>query len=85
MTERDFPWSRKQIRGALVAAINDHGPIDKDSADSAAKRIVNQLYGASAPTAIASQLEAATRREKELNLRIDELESQVLSLEADLD
>lgn len=77
MTERVsdelFPWSMKQVEGALRSSIHDHGEITKNTAGSAAKRVVNQLYGATAPTQATSRLEAAHKRELRLLNRVHDL------------
>ncbi len=61
-----FPWSIKQIHGALRSCIAAHGPITVERANSAAKRIVNQLYGASLPSRTIERLEASARRERRM-------------------
>jgi hypothetical protein len=37
---------KRVVRGALIAAINDHGPITADNLDSAIKRVVSQIDSA---------------------------------------
>lgn len=74
MPEESFPWSIKQISSALKSTINDHGDITRTSTFSAAKRIVSQLYGATAPAQYAARLEGYERRERELLERIRVLE-----------
>jgi hypothetical protein len=80
MNDELFPWSIKQVKGALKASIHDHGEITKNTAASAAKRIVNQLYGATAPTQVAARLEAAHKRELQLLGRIQQLEEALRAL-----
>lgn len=72
-----FPWSTKQVAGALKSCLDAHGQITSRKIQSAAKRIVNQLYGATAPTAATERLEAAARRERDQRQRIEELERRV--------
>lgn len=68
------------MKGALRSTLNDHGPITRESnLASAAKRIVNQLYGATAPTSVTERLEALTRREQAHLRRIEELEAALMA------
>lgn len=50
------------VRGALVAAIHDHGPVTIDNVDSAAKRVAGQLVNEAHALADAAVLERFHKR-----------------------